>query len=82
MKGHALFSVDVNFNSISPRLLSKSGCRARQCNWKTPEWHRELSVPVDCMKKRNNYKYRKIALRLTDQSPGADVRNCRGILEA
>jgi hypothetical protein len=33
-------------------------------------------------KKKEEMLYRKIALRLTYQSPGADVRNCRGILEA
>jgi hypothetical protein len=42
MDGHAFFSMDVNFNSISPLLLSKSGCCARQCICRTPEWRREL----------------------------------------
>lgn len=34
------------------------------------------------VKKKEEILHRKIALRLTYQSPGADVRNCRGILEA
>ena len=43
---------------------------------------READKSIVLEAKKEEILYRKIALRLTYQSPGADVRNCRGILEA
>jgi hypothetical protein len=42
---------------------------------------READKSIVLEAKIEEILYRKIALRLTYQSPGADLRNCRGILE-